>query len=44
MPSGLFPSELIWNYGYYKQLAGLLERGFSLSQGRQEAIIPDKMK
>jgi hypothetical protein len=26
MPSGLFPIELIWNYGPYRQLVGLLRR------------------
>jgi hypothetical protein len=29
-----FPWELIWNYGPYRQLVGLLGRGISPSQGR----------
>jgi hypothetical protein len=28
-PLASFPSELIWNYGSYKQLIGLLGRGIS---------------
>jgi hypothetical protein len=29
MPSGLFPSELTWNYRSYRQLVGFLGRGIS---------------
>jgi hypothetical protein len=32
--SGLFPSELIWNCGLYRQSVGFLGRGISTTQGR----------